>query len=239
MNTKRARVIALVLAAIMVFSAVVLTGCDDKKSDDNKSATQAATTAATTATEAPTETATQAQAPADAETQAQNNDDSQNDSQTAVDADGYISEQDAIANLRQLIGTGAQVIDYYKGYTPDGTPAWVVTVAPITNSEDPVYVTYYSGYLFCYADTANQNNDDTPVDQPSVEFDDDGYINEQDAVANVKQLAGTGAQIVDYYKGYTPDGTPAWVVTVAPITNSEDPVYITYYSGYLFCYPAD
>ena len=50
---------------------------------------------------------------------------------------------------------------------------------------------------------------------------DDGYIDQQTAIANVKQQAGSGATIISSTKGYAPDGLKAWVIVVQPITNND------------------
>ena len=95
-------------------------------------------------------------------------------------------------------------------------------------------MTYYSGYQFCYPETASGNNNDSDNSDGS-----DGYIDEQTAIANVKQQAGSGATIVSSTKGYTPDGLKAWVIVVQPITNTDSTDTVTYYSGFQFCYPED
>jgi hypothetical protein len=86
---------------------------------------------------------------------------------------------------------------------------------------------------------------ETPADSSAAESDEDGfidksdedkYIDESEAIANVKKQAGSGAQIINSEKGYSPDGFPAWIIVVAPVTASDEPVTDTYYSGYQFCY---
>lgn len=148
----------------------------------------------------------------------------------AEEDDGYIDSGTAVANVKQQAGSGATILSSYKGFAPDGTKAWVITVAPITNGEGPDTVTYYSGYQFCYPDTSI-----TPADDSDTQTDDD-YIDRADAVANVKQQAGSGAAIISVEKGTAPDGAKAWVITVSPITNGETPDTVTYYCGNGFCY---
>ena len=70
------------------------------------------------------------------------------------DEDKYIDESEAIANVKKQAGSGAQIINSEKGYSPDGFPAWIIVVAPVTASDEPVTDTYYSGYQFCYKETA-------------------------------------------------------------------------------------
>ena len=166
-----------------------------------------------------------------------NNDSSleQSDSDSESDSDGYIDEATAIANVRSLVGSGAEIISSEKGYTSEGWAAWVIVVAPVTTSDGPETVTYYSGYQFCYPETSYRDNDtDTNTD-----IDSDGYIDQATAIANVKQQVGSGAEIISSEKGYTPEGWAAWVIVVAPVTASDNPETVTFYSGYQFCYRTD
>lgn len=138
-----------------------------------------------------------------------------------------ISKAEAISEVRQQAGSGAEIVNAYEGYTPEGIEAWVVTVIPVSKSDEYEQVTYYAGYLFCYAE---KNESD------SSSADNDGYISRETAIANVKQQAGSGAEILDAYKGYSPEGFEAWVITVAPVSADGDET-VTYYAGYQFCYP--
>ena len=62
-----------------------------------------------------------------------------------------VDEATAIANVKELVGSGAQIISSTKGTAPDtGFACWVIVVAPVTNGNGPETVTYYSGYQFCY-----------------------------------------------------------------------------------------
>ena len=140
----------------------------------------------------------------------------------------YLDKGEAIANVRQQAGSGAQIIDAYQGYTPEGYEAWVITVAPVSSSEDAENVTYYCNRFFCYAADSYNSEDDNQ--------NDDEYLSREEAIANVKQQAGSGAKIIDAYKGYTPDGDEAWVITVTPVSASEDAENVTYYCNRFFCY---
>ena len=226
---KTSRIIALILAAVIAVSAIaMLTGCQK----DDTTATTAPTTAPTAAA---TTAATAAAATAAAQEDAQNsadNDSQQNDAQektTYIDEDGYIDQQVAIANVRQQAGSGAEIISCEKGTSPEGFKAWVIVVSPITATAEAKTVTYYSGYQFCYAENA---------ENAAADEENDVSIDEQTAIANVRQQAGSGAQVISCEKGTSPDGAACWVVVVAPVTASEEAVYDTYYSGYLFCYKA-
>ena len=223
--------LAIIFVALLTTAtAAMLTGCGgDKKESNSAATTVAATTVAkTSGSNGQSSDANQAQKDQNsqsAESNGSDNGGSQSD-------DGYIDKQTAIANVKQQAGSGATIISSTKGYTPDGIKAWVIVVQPVTNTDSSDTVTYYSGYQFCYPETASENNNDS--DSP---VDADGYIDEQTAIANVKQQAGSGATIISSTKGYAPDGIKAWVIVVQPVTNTDSTDTVTYYSGYQFCYP--
>ncbi len=226
MTNRMKRTVSIIIAVLLLISLAALSGCGDKKAKADPAAeTQAASVPAATAAAA-TQAATQASAAP------QVSGDGQNDHTGDAPADdGYIDEATALANVKQLAGSGAQIISYEKGYSPDGFKAWVVVVAPVTTSDGSETVTYYAGNQFCYPETMPDGGSGSDAD--------DGYIDEATAIANVKQLTGSGAQIISYEKGYSPDGFKAWIVVVAPVTTADGSETVTYYSGNQFCYPAD
>ena len=221
---KLKRTLILILTAILVIAVgLQLTGCgDDKKDTEPTQATIAATVAAT---EQPTQATAATQAQISQSTQADDDDEDNDD-------DDYPDEATAIANVRSLAGSGAEIISTEKGYSPDGIPAWIIVVAPVTNGNVPDTVTYYSGKEFCYAAEDEESEDETEADEDSGD-----YIDEPTAIANVRAQVGSGAEIISSEKGYTPDGIPAWIIVVAPVTTSDGDETITYYSGEQFCYP--
>ena len=224
MKNRITKALSVILAVLILASLALLAGCgDDKAKTEATSATKAV--APTTATAAPTQAPTAALNTSPDEEDAQSTDADDDD-----ENDGYIDEATAIANVRQLAGTGAQIISTEKGYSPDGIKAWIIVVAPVTTGDGPETVTYYSGNQFCYPENTS--------DSTQSDDSDDGYIDEATAIANVKQLAGSGAQIISSEKGYSPDGIKAWVIVVAPVTTEDGPETVTYYSGSEFCYPA-
>ena len=251
MDNKIKKIIAAVLSVAVVSSiAVLLAGCGggDKSSSKSDSSTVSTTKKESSAASKTNgqDSANSSQASQGSQTDQSSQDaqgsQSSQSSQTSdggdssaaptVGNDGYIDESTAIANVRALAGTGAQILNYYKGYAPDGIEAWVVTVQPVTREGGAETVTYYSGYQFCYPETSSDGSGSDDQGQEG----DDGYIDESTAIANVKALAGTGAQILGSYKGYAPDGTLAWVITVQPVTRDGGDETVTYYSGYQFCY---
>ena len=224
--------LAIIFAALITSAtAAMLTGCgEDSKESNSAATTVAATTVAkTTASTGQSSNANQAQG----DQNSQSAESSGSDNGSSQSDDGYIDQQTAIANVKQQAGSGATIISSTKGYAPDGVKAWVIVVQPVTNNDSTDTVTYYSGYQFCYPAEASGNNDSDSSD------DSDGYIDEQTAISNVKQQAGSGATIVSAAKGYSPDGVKAWVIVVQPVTNNDSTDTVTYYSGYQFCYPED
>ena len=90
-----------------------------------------------------------------------------------------------------------------------------------------------AGMIFKFDPNAEENSN---ADDDSS---DSAYLDKGEAIANVRQQAGSGAQIIDAYQGYTPEGYEAWVITVAPVSSSEDAENVTYYCNRFFCYAAD
>ena len=224
--------LAIIFAALITSAtAAMLTGCGGENKESNSAATTVAATtvAKTTGSNGQSSNANQAQGNQNSQSAESNG----SDNGSSQSDDGYIDQQTAIANVKQQAGSGATIISSTKGYAPDGLKAWVIVVQPVTNNDSTDTVTYYSGYQFCYPAEASGNNDSDSSD------DSDGYIDEQTAISNVKQQAGSGATIVSAAKGYSPDGVKAWVIVVQPVTNNDSTDTVTYYSGYQFCYPED
>ena len=180
--------LAIIFAALITSAtAAMLTGCGGKNKESNSAATTVAATtvAKTTGSNGQSSNANQAQGNQNSQSAESNG----SDNGSSQSDDGYIDQQTAIANVKQQAGSGATIISSTKGYAPDGLKAWVIVVQPVTNNDSTDTVTYYSGYQFCYPETASGNNDSDNSD------DSDGYIDEQTAISNVKQQAGSGAPL--------------------------------------------
>ena len=139
------KMIAIILAVLVIaMTGILLTGCGEGQKDTEP-------TAATTAeTVNETTAAAEEQTDSAAQTSDGNGAQSGDNSSATEGSDGYIDEATAIANVRSLVGSGAQ-----KGHPPEGWAAWIIVVAPVTTSDGPETVTYYLGYQFCYrADSA-------------------------------------------------------------------------------------
>ena len=163
-NVKGSRKTApMIIAAVAALAgaAIMLTGCG---TDVPASSLPAADTAVTTsASTTATETTASAAAKNENKTTATSavNDEQMSSETTAAKvtspastatADNIgVDEATAIANVKSLVGSGAQIISSTKGTAPDtGFACWVIAVAPVTNGNGPEIVTYYSGYQFCY-----------------------------------------------------------------------------------------
>ncbi len=202
------KVLTIVLAALIVAATgTLLAGCGDKK--DSKSSKASKTTSATETTEAQTTTAEP-----ETETQTDTEEPSSETEEPSED-DGYISREEAVAKLKKTAGSGAEILDAQKGYTPSGDKAWLITVNPISTDDSQESVIYYVGEDFCFCED---------------------YIPESEALAQVRSVAGSGSKIIDYTKGYTADGKKAWIVTVSAISTDENDNTIVYYVGDGFCY---
>ena len=85
-----------------------------------------------------------------------------------------VDKATAIANVREQVGSGAQILSCEKGNAPDtGFACWVIEVAPVTNGNGPEKVTYYSGYQFCYTfdrDDADRNATASDGQNPMMNF---------------------------------------------------------------------
>ncbi|MCR5652896.1 MAG: hypothetical protein K6F88_03755 [Ruminococcus sp.] len=75
-----------------------------------------------------------------------------------------------------------------------------------------------------------------PETEDTKSDDGDGYMDESEAVAKIKEQAGSGAAIKEHYKGTDPDGKKAWVFVVVPITKDDTKTAVTYYVNDDFCY---
>ncbi|MEE0856290.1 MAG: hypothetical protein U0L58_03215 [Ruminococcus sp.] len=244
MKSYRKAIVSVILAAAVITGTAALSGCGngdkDKAATTVPSTTKAAATTAAKSTAANSNAGNAESSDAQSENSQADGNAESSDSNNSVDNNAgnngnYIDRADAVAAVKAQAGSGAQILDVQQGYTPDGIEAWVITVAPVTNSDENKTVTYYSGYQFCYS---NESSIEVSKAESSASSsaDDSNYIDRADAVAAVKAQAGSGAEILDVQQGYTPDGIEAWVITVAPVSNSDENKTVTYYSGYQFCY---
>lgn len=80
------------------------------------------------------------------------NADTNTNTNTNADPDNIgVDKETAIANVRDQVGSGAQIISCEKGVSLEGFNCWEIIVAPVTNGNGPERVTFYSGYQFCYS----------------------------------------------------------------------------------------
>lgn len=163
-NVKSSLKLAPVIA-VLAGAAVILTGCGNSQGSStysgiggNTAATEAAsaeeTSVAATETAAETSEVTTEASTADASAPVETTaDDTSSTSASSDEEDNEygIDQVTAVANVREQVGSGAEILSCTKGKAPDtGADCWVIEVAPITNGSGSEKVTYYSGYLFCY-----------------------------------------------------------------------------------------
>lgn len=224
---KTSRIISVILAVLIAVSAVaMLTGCNKK--DDTAATTAATTATATTATTAATQPAVNHQD----NTQAQNsNANGQQDANTGNGNSIGITSDEAIANVRNQVGSDAEILSCVEGTTPNAEsfPCYVIDVMLSSGTT----LTYYSGYQFCYTT-------EEVIPDLSVEIGDDSEIgiSETNAISNVRSFVGESAEIVSITQGTAYEG-PCYVITVSVQNDNGEFVNETYYSGYLFCYKAE
>ena len=151
------------------------------------------------------------------------------------DVYAYISYADAYANVKSVAGSGSNVLSYYKGFDPAGHECWVFSVSLISASDEEVIETYYVDNHQCYSQSSYEEG------KEEVTPNEDTYagITYDEAVSLVKEREGSGAEILSVIQGTSPDGVSAWIITVMPISSSEDCQSVTYYAGEFFCYPEE
>lgn len=225
MNKTLKKALGVILAVSMLCSAALLSGCGE--GDKNQTSTTApATTAAATTQAAESSSDVQSQdngaQSSEAQDSAQSSDDQSSNSQS--DNDSYINEDYAIQNALAQAGDGAVAVSDYKGYTPEGYPAWVITV----QMPDGTNKIYYSGLQFTISEDVYNGSAETP--------DNDGDyagISADGASAKAVDALGGGADLVvaAISQGYY-NGDEAWVVHV---TDNQDNSHIIYV-GSDFCY---
>ena len=71
--------------------------------------------------------------------------------------------------------------------------------------------------------------------QQPEEDDEDDYLDEDEAISNVRDQAGSSARVISSYKGFDYEGTKVWVITV----EKADGKQATYYVGRYYCYSPD
>ena len=237
-SSKKTAPMIIAAIAALAGAAVILTGCGSDVPASSLQVDNVAVTTSLSTTAAETTTSTIAKAENKTTSTSTvkdiNVEQTSSDNITASNSKSDnigVDEATAIANVREQVGSGAQIISCTKGTAPDtGFACWKIVVAPVTNGNGPETVTYYSGYQFCYT----FENDDA---RNAIASDGNIGIDEATAIANVRELVGSGAQIISSTKGTAPDtGFSCWVIVVAPVTNGDGPETVTYYSGYQFCY---
>ena len=183
-NVKGSKKLApMMIAAIVTIAgaATLLTGCGtDVPASSAPAANVAVTTSAsTTAASAKNDKAenktTTAVNNAQAEQTSAKTADTDTTAASSANADKIgIDRATAIANVRELVGSGAQILSCEKGAAPDtGFACWVIEVVPVTKDNGPDKVTYYSGYQFCYTferDDAARNATASDGQNPMMNF---------------------------------------------------------------------
>lgn len=247
-NVKGSKKLApMMIAAIVTIAgaATLLTGCGTDVPTSSAPAAQvavttsASTTAATTsAKNAKTENKTTnavknekvEQMAVKAEEKAAENTAANNAAPASnANADNIgIDKATAIANVKELVGTGAQILSCEKGNAPDtGFRCWVIEVAPVTNGNGPEKVTYYSGYQFCYTferDDADRNATASDGQNPMMNFI--GTYTNGRAMMTVNCISQTEA-CIDISWSSSAFETTIWKMN-GTVSSSNEGVSVTY-----------
>ena len=159
----------MLLAGVLVVSAFSLAACggDDKAMDGNAAAKETtASKETTTEKETTVEEKTTAEPTTQEAVENTESNSSDQDTQAAEDENSNeengqaeteaeeapvsgdeeyagISYSDAVTAVRRQAGSGAEVLNVIQSTTPDGAPAWAITVMPVSASDEAISETYY------------------------------------------------------------------------------------------------
>ena len=154
-----------------------------------------------------------------------------NNAAPASNAKAYnigIDRATAIANVRELVGTGTQILSCEKGAAPDtGFACWVIEVVPVTKDNGFDKVTYYSGYQFCYTferDDVARNATASDGQNPMMNFI-GNYTNGR-AMMTVNCISQTEA-CIDISWGSSAFETTIWKMS-GTVSSSSEGVTVTY-----------
>ena len=228
------KAVPMIIAAIVTIAgaATLLTGCGtDVPASSAPAANVAVTTSAsTTAASAKNDKAE------NKTTTAVNNAQAEQTSAKAADIDTTaassanadkigIDRETAIANVRELVGSGAQILSCEKGAAPDtGFACWVIEVVPVTKDNGPDKVTYYSGYQFCYP--YNNASEATASDGQNPMMNFIGNYTNGRAMMTVNCISQTEA-CIDISWGSSACETTIWKMS-GTVSSSNEGVTVTY-----------
>lgn len=230
----RKKLAPMIIAAIVTIAgaATLLTGCG---TDVPASSAPAANVAVTTSASTTVASAKNDKAE-NKTTTAVNNAQAEQTSAKAADIDTTaassanadkigIDRETAIANVRELVGSGAQILSCEKGAAPDtGFACWVIEVVPVTKDNGPDKVTYYSGYQFCYP--YNYASEATASDGQNPMMNFIGNYTNGRAMMTVNCISQTEA-CIDISWGSSACETTIWKMS-GTVSSSNEGVTVTY-----------
>lgn len=177
----------------------------------------------TTVAEAVTTTAAESQTTTEAAS-GNSADNRKEEESTAADGNSTkigVDRATAVSNVKELAGSGANIVSVTEGTSPEGFRCWVVVVEPVTTENGPKTVTYYSGYQFCYPD----KNSDTDGDQNPMMNYIGNYSNGR-AIMNVSCIGTDQASIKITWSGNAADSS-VWTMS-GNVTTTPEAVTVTY-----------
>ena len=234
---KNKRFAAMMAAAVITLSgaAAMLTGCGTDVGSSISSpvpgtsaaveGTAATTTANTTAAKKAEHTQA-AEAASSVSAPAADTNTTTVTSNTNYDGIG-VDRETAISNVRERVGSGAEIVSCEKGKAPDTDfDCWVVVVKPVTNGNGPEQVTYYSGYLFCYTLESNAANTASTNDGQNPMMNFIGTYTNGRAMMTVSCSGKNEASIQIRWSGSAFEGS-VWTMSGA-VSASDEGVTVTY-----------
>ena len=205
-----------IITAIMITAA--LTGCG--KSEEG-TATESKPAITTTAEAATTTAVTQTTTEASSKDISANSNEEENTVATSNPESIGIDRETAVSNVKELAGSGANIVSVTEGTSPEGFKCWVVVVEPVTTENGPDTVTYYSGYQFCYPDNRIQTDDQQ---NPIMNYI--GNYSNGRAMMYVSCVGKDQASIVITWSGNVADSS-VWTMS-GNVTATNDAVKVTY-----------
>ena len=205
-----------IITTFMITAA--LTGCG--KSEEG-TATASKPTVTTTAEAVTTTAVIQTTTESSSKDSSANSNEEENTVATSNSENIGIDRETAVSNVKELAGSGANIVSVTEGTSPEGFKCWIVVVEPVTTENGPETITYYSGYQFCYPDYRIQTDG---RQNPLMNYI--GNYSNGRAMMYVSCIGTDQASIVITWSGNVADSS-VWTMS-GNVTATNDAVTVTY-----------
>ncbi|WP_294754945.1 hypothetical protein [uncultured Ruminococcus sp.] len=209
-----------IIAVLMI--STVLASCGKSNEGTATESKPAVTTAAETVT---TTAESKAATTKTTEPSSEDSTVNSNDERTTAADDNSekigVDRATAVSNVKQLAGSGANIVSVTEGTSPEGFKCWIVVVEPVTTENGPDTVTYYSGYQFCYPENKVQQDG---KQNPLMNYI--GKYSNGRAIMNVSCIGTAQASIVITWSGNVTDSS-VWTMS-GNVTSTTEAVTVTY-----------